>query len=31
MTNEEIEFITSVIASHMGPWNTDYFTKGDRK
>ena len=26
-TDEEIEFITSVIASHMGPWNTDYFTK----
>lgn len=23
----EIEFITNVIESHMGPWNTDYLTK----
>lgn len=26
-TDEEIEFICGVIASHMGPWNTDYLTK----
>ena len=25
-TDDEIEFICGVIASHMGPWNTDYLT-----
>ncbi|MDD6224590.1 MAG: hypothetical protein PUB18_06310 [bacterium] len=27
LTEEDIEFICDVIASHMGPWNTDYLTK----
>lgn len=24
LTDNEIEFLTNVIISHMGPWNTDY-------
>ncbi len=24
LTDHEIEFLTNVIISHMGPWNTDY-------
>lgn len=24
---EDLEFICHVISSHMGPWNTDYYTK----
>ena len=27
MTEEEVDFICHVISSHMGPWNTDYYTK----
>lgn len=27
MKEEEVEFICHVISSHMGPWNTDYYTK----
>lgn len=26
-TEDEINFMCSCIASHMGPWNTDYLTK----
>lgn len=26
-TKEETEFISECIKSHMGPWNTDYYTK----
>ncbi|MBE6147738.1 MAG: hypothetical protein E7168_05370 [Firmicutes bacterium] len=27
LKEEDIEFICDVISSHMGPWNTDYYTK----
>lgn len=27
LTDEEVIFIGDCIKSHMGPWNTDYFTK----
>ena len=27
MREEDVEFICHVISSHMGPWNTDYYTK----
>lgn len=27
ITVEDLEFICHVISSHMGPWNTDYYTK----
>ena len=27
MTDEDIEKLCSMVASHMGPWNTDYYTK----
>lgn len=27
ITDEDLEFICHVISSHMGPWNTDYYTK----
>ena len=27
LKEEDLEFICHVISSHMGPWNTDYYTK----
>lgn len=27
LKEEDLEFICSVISTHMGPWNTDYYTK----
>ena len=27
MSEEEVDFICHVISTHMGPWNTDYYTK----